>query len=104
MASGILATSAPAATTNTTVYTVPANTTTTFNASFCNRGTSVAQVRLAVCAAATPTTAEYLEYEAELSSYGVLERTGIVAQAGKLVVVYSSTADVSVVLHGFEEV
>ena len=104
MASGILATSAPTAATDTTVYTVPASTTTTFNASFCNRGTTVAQIRLAVYAAATPTTAEYLEYDAELPANGVIERTGIVAQAGKLVVVYTSSANISVVLHGFEEV
>lgn len=103
MASGILATSAPDATTNTTVYTVPSSTTTTFNASFCNRGSNTARIRLAVCAAATPTNAEYLEYDVELPANSVIERTGIVAQASKLVVAYVSTANISVVLHGFEE-
>jgi len=33
----------------------------------------------------------------------VLERTGIVATAGKLVVVYVSLANVSVNIYGFEE-
>lgn len=104
MASGILGQSAPTATTNTTVYTVPASTTSTLNVSICNTGTSDITVRLAVAATGTPTSSEWLEYEAVVPSYGVLERTGIVAQATKRVVVYVSAATASVSVFGFEEV
>lgn len=103
MASGILGQSALTATTNTTVYTVPAATTATVTVSICNRGSTSATVRLAVAATATPGNSEWLEYDVTIPASGVLERTGIVAQAGKLVVAYASTANVSVSVYGFEE-
>lgn len=60
-------------------------------------------VRLAIASTGTPANAEYLEYDAVIAASGVLERTGIVAEAGKNLVVYSSTADTSIVVYGFEE-
>jgi hypothetical protein len=102
MASGILGQSAPSASTNTTVYTVPALTTATFNVSFCNTGTAPANVRLAVCTSSTPAASEYLEYDYNLLAGGVLERSGIVAQAAKLIVVYTDTANVAVSVYGYE--
>lgn len=102
MASGILGQSAPSASTNTTVYTVPSSTTATFNVSFCNTGTSPANVRLAVCASSTPAASEYLEYDYNLLAGSVLERSGIVAQAAKLVVIYTDTATVAVSVYGYE--
>lgn len=102
MATGILGQSALTASTDTTVYTVPTGTTSTFTVSITNRG-SAAVVRLAVSASGTPTTAEYLEYDVSIPANGVLERSGIVAQAGKNVVVYSNTSDISVSIYGFEE-
>jgi len=104
MANGILGQSAPAANTNTTVYTVPASTTATFTVSICNTGTTAITARLAVAAAATPTSDEWLEYDASIPAAGVLERTGIVAQAAKQVVVSSSAATAAVSVFGFEEV
>mgnify|MGYP006276993879 CR=1 FL=1 len=103
MAGKILGQSAPSAATNTTVYTVPAATVATFNVSIVNRGSSVAPVRLAIAAAATPTNAEYIEYDAIIPINGVLERGGLVAQAAKIVVAYSSVANVSVSVYGYEE-
>ena len=102
MATGILGQSAPAATTNTTVYTVPASTTATFNIGVCNRSTSTITVRLAIAAAATPVSSEWLEYDASIPASGVLERTGLVAQAGKLVVAYTSAATASISIYGYE--
>jgi hypothetical protein len=102
MATGILGQSAPSATTNTTVYTVPAAITTTFNISVCNTGTAAISVRLAIAAAATPVSSEWLEYEALIPAYGVLERTGLVAQPGKLVVAYTSAATASITIFGYE--
>jgi hypothetical protein len=104
MASGILGQSAPSATTNTTVYTVPAAKTATFNINIVNTSTGVALVRIAVSATATPATSEYIEYGATvLANGGVLERTGIVANTTKNVVVYSTVSGLSVSVYGYEE-
>ena len=102
MASGILGQSAPSATTNTTVYTVPAATTSVVNVNVLNRGSGAATVRIALAASGTPTDDEYIEYDATVPPKGVLERTGIALDAGKLVVVYTSTADTSVNVYGLE--
>lgn len=102
MASGILGQSAPAATTYTTVYTVPASTTATFNVSIVNTGSSPVNVRLALAAGATPSTSEFVEYDANLLANDVLERSGFVAQATKRVVVYTDIATVSVSVYGYE--
>ena len=102
MASGILGQSAPSATTNTTVYTVPASTYSVVNVSILNRGTTPAVVRLAVSASATPGNEEYLEYGVTVPPNGVLERTGIAINATKNVVVYSSTGDTSCSVYGLE--
>lgn len=103
MASGILGQSAPAATTNTTVYTVPAAKLATFNVNIVNRGTSAATVRLAIASTATPANSEWLEYDANIAASAVLERTGLVAQAAENVVVYASSANLSVSVYGYEE-
>jgi hypothetical protein len=102
MASGRLGTADLAAATNTTVYTCPADTFAVVTVSVCNRGASAANVQLAVCSTATPTAAEYLEFDTSLSAKGVLERTGIVLDAGKLLVVRSSTTSVNAIVYGIE--
>jgi len=102
MASGILGQSAPSATTNTTVYTVPAGKTATFTVSILNTGSSDITARLAVASTGSPSQSEYLEYEASIPAKGVLERTGIVAEAARLVVVYVSAATAAVSVFGFE--
>ena len=54
-------------------------------------------------ATATPTTAEYIEFDATIPARGVLERTGIALQATEKVVVYASTANCSVNVYGLEQ-
>lgn len=103
MASGILGQSAPSAATNTTVYTVPASKTATFSFSICNRGLTLANVRVAVSANGTPTSAEWIEYDTEVPANSVFERTGLVAQAAKNLVVYADSASLSVSVYGYEE-
>ena len=103
MSKKILGSADLAATTNTTIYTVPASKEAVFNVNICNRTTSAVTVRLAIADAATPTDAEWLEYGTTIEANGVLERTGFVAETTKLVVAYSSAADVSVVVYGMEE-
>lgn len=102
MASGRLGVADLAAATNTTVYTVPSDTFTVVSLSLCNRGNQAVTCRVAVADASTPTAAEYIEYDVEILGKGVLERTGIVLDAGKLLVVYSSAANVSAVAFGIE--
>jgi hypothetical protein len=103
MASGILGQAAPAATTNTTVYTVPVDKTATFTVTFCNRDVTAATVRLAIAATGTPANSEYLLYDFSLPANGTIEKAGIVANVGENVVVYASSATTSVTVYGFEE-
>lgn len=102
MATGTLGQYALAATTNTTIYTVPATTFTVLSLSVVNRGTTTVSVRVALAASATPTSAEYIEYDAQIGPGGTLERTGIMMNAGKLLVCYASNANVSVSAFGIE--
>jgi hypothetical protein len=102
MASGILGQSSPTATTDTTVYTVPSAKTASFTVNICNRGSSAITARLAVAATSTPANGEWIEYDASIPANGVLERTGIVAEATKQVVAYVSAATASVNVYGYE--
>lgn len=106
MATGRLGTAnITTASTNTTVYTVPASTFSVVSVNIVNRSSSAtAQIRLAVSSSATPTIDEWIEYDSSLVANGVLERTGIVVDAGKLVVVNTPTASptLSVMVYGIE--
>lgn len=103
MASGVLGQQALNATTNTTVYTTPADTVAYANINVVNTNATPITVRLALAAAGTPLAAEYIEYDAEIAGYGVLERTGVVLNATKRVVAYSNLTGVSVAVYGVEE-
>jgi hypothetical protein len=102
MATGRLGVADLAAATNTTLYTVPASTFSVVTLNVVNRGSTAANVRVAVASAATPGDAEYIEYDVSLAAKGVLERTGIVIDAGKLLVVRSSAVNVNAVVYGIE--
>ena len=83
MASGVLGQQALNATTNTTVYTTPADTVAYANINVVNTNATPITVRLALAASGTPLAAEYIEYDAEIAGYGVLERTGVVLNSKK---------------------
>ena len=102
MATGRLGIANLAAATNTTVYTCPAATFSVVTINVCNRGTATANIQIAVSSLATPDVAEYIEFDTVLSAKGVLERTGIVLDAGKLLVVRSSAVSVNAVVYGIE--
>jgi hypothetical protein len=102
MATGRLGVADLAAATNTSVYTVPSTTFSVVSLSICNRGNAPIGVRVAVAASGTPTNAEYIEYDVEIGAKGVLERTGIMMDEGKVLVVRSSATNVSAVAFGIE--
>lgn len=104
MATGRLGGDDLAATTNTPVYAVPTGKVASCTVRFCNRTSQAVSVRLAIAAAVTPTAAEYIEYDASIPANGVLEDSGLVLEAARLIVAYASATGVSVNIYGFEEV
>tara|TARA_B100001093_G_C26429991_1_gene843584 strand:- start:250 stop:570 length:321 start_codon:yes stop_codon:yes gene_type:complete len=102
MANGILGTSEVPATTLTTLYTVPADTFSVVTLNVVNRSTAPRTVRVALSAAATPNLAEYIEYDVEILANGVLERTGLVLDATKNIVVYADSLGCSAMAFGLE--
>lgn len=104
MATGVLGQAAPAALTNTTVYTVPAATVGVVTISIANTTTTPIAVRLAIASSGTPTTSEFIEYDTVIAANGVLERSGIVMNASEAVVVFASSLGLAVSVYGYEEV
>ena len=102
MATGVQGNAALSAAVWTAVYTVPAATIWTGKVNFCNRGTTLAKVRLAYSTGVSPSSGEYMEYDYPLAASGVLERTGEILGAGWKVFAYSDTANVDVIVSGYE--
>jgi hypothetical protein len=105
MATGRLGIANITTTADTTLYTVPANTFSVVTVNVVNRSSSAAaEIRIAVASSATPALGEYIEYDSDIVASGVLERTGIVMDSGKLIVVSTPTATpaLSVVVMGIE--
>lgn len=100
----VLGQSAPAATTNTTVYTVPASTAAVVSTiSICNRAATSATYRVAIATSATPTTDEYIVYDSAVAGNDTIFITiGATMQAAEKVVVYASTANLSFGVFGSE--
>jgi len=93
-----------ASTTLTTVYTVPVSTLAYVNINVANRTASNAAVRIALAqTAGSPSDAEYIEYDSFVAPNGVIERTGLVIDAGWSVVAFSDKANVSVQTYGIEQ-
>ena len=106
MATGILGIADLAATTLTTLYTVPSTTFTVATVSVCNRGTAPVTVRIAlagpVSVSATPANGEYIEFDMVIQPKGVLERTGLVLNETRRIIVYASATGVSATAFGIE--
>jgi hypothetical protein len=104
MSSGLLGKAAPAANTDTTLYTVPAGTYIVANLSVVNRGTIDAKVMVALAPAAVPTNADWIEFDAIIpANGGVLERSAIMAETGERVVVRDDQGTCSYRLFGIEK-
>lgn len=104
MASGILGKADLAAGTLTTLYTVPVETFTVASISIVNRGNIAVGIRIAIAEADEPTNAEWLEFDTILDPRAILERTGIVLDATKKIVVYSTAVNVNAIAFGIETV
>lgn len=102
MATGRLGNFAIAATTNTTVYTVPTGYYTVCNVSLTNRNATAVKLRVAIASTASPAVQEWIEYDTVVVPNGVFERTGLVMNAGLNIVVYSDTANVGCTVYGIE--
>lgn len=102
MATGILGAEDLAATTNTTVYTVPQDTFAVVAVNVTNRNSQSRNIRIATAVDDTPDNAEWIEFDTELLGNGVLERSGVVLDAGKKIVAYSNSTDVNIVVYGIE--
>ena len=105
MASGRLGAADLAATTNTSIYTVPASTVATVSINVANRNASSVVIRLMHLNGAIGTLAneDYIEYDVTIAANGVLERTGVIMAATHVIGAYSDTANVSVQVYGWEE-
>ena len=105
MANGILGSVDLAATSYTEFYEVPADNFAVITVAFTNKNTTSVTVRLAMTKpenASIPEADDYFEYEAEILPGGVLERTGIVLEAGRRVFARSSAANTVVLAYGIE--
>jgi hypothetical protein len=101
----ILGQSAPAATTETALYTVPASTQTVVSTlSIANRSSSDATFRVSVSAnGAATATKDYVAYDLSCAGNGFVAFTmGMTMDAADVVRVYASSADVSFNLFGSE--
>ena len=102
MATGRLGAQDLAATTDTTLYTCPSGTFSVVTVSICNRATTPVFINVALTSDATPTNSEYLEFGVEILPNAVLERTGIVMDEFKRIVVRATQTEVSAVCYGIE--
>ena len=87
-----------------TVYLCQADTFAVVAVKFLNRGNQAQTFRLAVATTDTPNAngSEWIEYDVEVLSKGVLERTGLVLAASQRLVAYASGGNASVVVYGIE--
>lgn len=108
MSTGVPARAALSITTYTSVYTVTTGKSATVNIRVVNRDMSTSMaIRLAVCPSSyvsgAPANADYIEpVDLVIPAGAMLEETGIVMSTGEQVVAYSSTANATVRVHGFE--
>ena len=101
----ILGQSAPAATTETALYTVPASTETIISTiTVCNRGSSTATYRIYVADnGAATANAQYVVYDANVIAKETIALTlGIALNASDVLRVYASSADLSFNAFGTE--
>ena len=101
----IIAQASPAATTDTTLYTVPSATQVTISSvTVCNRGSGAATYRIAMRPnAETLADKHYIAYGSSVPANDTIALTlGLTADAADVITVYASTASVSFGVFGSE--
>jgi hypothetical protein len=101
----VLGQSAPSATTNTVLYTVPSSTSAIISTlTIANRGTSAASYRIAVCpAAATLANQHYIAFDVPIAANDTTALTlGISLATTDVISVYASSASFSFNVFGSE--
>ena len=101
----VLGQSIPAATTATTLYTVPAATQAVVSSiSICNQASASATFRIAIrVAGATLATSQYIAYDVTVGAADTTVLTlGLTLGATDIITIYSSTATVSFAAFGSE--
>jgi hypothetical protein len=104
--SGILSRNLLTFNTDTLVYTVPAGQIASLTVSVCNQSpSSDARINMALTSntIASMTANSYIEFNAIVSPFGVLERSAIVLEGGNTIRVLSTNSNTSVVVFGIEE-
>lgn len=101
----VLGQSAPAATTETLLYTVPALKSTTISTiTVCNRGATAATFRVSISPAGAATANQhYMYYDQTLSAYSTWAATlGITLATTDVIRIYASSANLSFNMFGVE--
>lgn len=102
MATGILGKQNLTTGVDTVLYQVPENTFAVATINLVNRGSVSITVSIALCDDVNPAATDYIEYNAELLPSGTIERTGIVIDATKYIVVRSSETSCTAMAYGIE--
>lgn len=102
MATGVLGKFDLASSTDTIIYTCPDTTFTIVTINVCNRSISTAGVNIAISETGTVGVADYIEFSTQIVPNGVLERTGIVLNAGNSIIVRADIASVTAIAYGIE--
>lgn len=102
MATGILGKADLTAGVDTSLYVVPDTTFSVVTINLCNRGSASVYCNIAISDTASPTSAEYIEFNVELLPSGSLERSGVVIDASKQVVVRADASNISALVYGIE--
>ena len=99
----ILGQAAPAITTETVLYTLPANTWAIFHVYACEENSAAAAYRVSISLAGAATSSkDYIRYDYPISQAGAHQIGPLCAQGGSVVRVYASTADMNFTASGTE--
>jgi hypothetical protein len=86
-----------------TIHQVPSGFTASFSANFCNTTTSAVSVRLAIATTSSPSSAEWVIYDAIVAANSSIMYTGLVADQAQLVVALASATGCNINLFGYQE-